>query len=152
MARRARTYSPGIQPNLTPMVDVVFLLIIFFIVVAQITTSERLELTIPRLLDSRTIDPGEERRIVVNVVPRSEVATVGGDFLMSGDVFAINDEGVGALIDRLSAIRGRDPAVAVSVRADRVESYDRVHEALRACAEAGVTRVNLIAEPVEAVR
>lgn len=152
MSRRGRAYSSGIQPNLTPMVDVVFLLIIFFIVVAQITTSERLELTIPKLLDARTVDPGDERRIIVNVVPLSEIAEIGGDFLVSGDVYAIDEAGVGALIDRLSAIRGRDPGIAVSVRADRVERYERVHEALRACAEAGVTRVNLIAEPVEHLR
>ena len=151
MARRARR-QPVIQPNLTPMVDVVFLLIVFFIVVAQITTSERLELILPKLLEARTVEPGEERRIVVNVVPEAEIAELGGAFLISGDVFGEDEAGVGALIDRLSAIRARDPGISVSVRADRVERYDRVHAALRACAEAGMNRVNLIAEPVEIQR
>lgn len=147
-----RRRAPAIQPNLTPMVDVVFLLIVFFIVVAQITTNERLELILPKLVDARTVDPGEERRVVVNVVPESEVAAQGGAFLMTGDVYAADDAGVGALIDRLSQIQARDPGIAVSVRADRVERYDRVHAALRACAEAGVNRVNLIAEPHEVMR
>ncbi len=151
MASRAR-HKPGIQPNLTPMVDVVFLLIVFFIVVAQITTNERLELILPKLFEARTVDPGEERRIVVNVVPQAEIAEIGGAFLMSGDVFADDNAGVGALIDRLSAIRARDPGISVSVRADRVEHYDRVHTALRACAEAGMARVNLIAERMDVAR
>jgi len=147
--KRARRDSRTIEPNLTPMVDVVFLLIVFFIVVAQITTSERFELVLPKLLHAQTAPQSDERRIVINVVPEEEVDTQKGAFLLAGSVFGQSGEGYDALVDRLSQIRARNPSIAVSVRADRAEQYERVHVALRACQEAGITRVNLIAERVE---
>ncbi len=152
MPRRGSTRPPLLEPNLTPMVDVVFLLIVFFIVVAQITTSERLDLTLPRLRDAPSVEPGDERRVVLNVAPRDQRETLGGAYLVAGDAFADDLAGVGALTDRLAALVARDPGIAVTVRADRAEAYERVHTALRACAEAGVARVNLVSEPLEFVR
>jgi biopolymer transport protein ExbD len=147
--KRARRDSRTIQPNLTPMVDVVFLLIVFFIVVAQITTSERFELILPKLLHAQTTPQSDERRVVINVVPEAEMEAQQGAFLLAGSAFGHTEEAYEELVRRLSKIRGRDPSIAVSVRADRSEQYERVHVALRACQDAGITRVNLIAERVE---
>jgi len=149
--QRFRHDSRTIQPNLTPMVDVVFLLIVFFIVVAQITTSERFDLILPKLLHAQTAPQSDERRIVINVVPEAEIDAQGGAFLLAGSAFGESGDAYDALVDRLSQITARDPSIAVSVRADRAEPYRRVHMALRACQEAGVARVNLIAERVERV-
>lgn len=147
--KRIKRDSQTIQPNLTPMVDVVFLLIVFFIVVAQITTSERFELVLPKLLHAQTTPLGDERRIVINVVPEAEMDAQQGAFLLAGSAFGQSDEDYDALVDRLSQIRARDPSIAVLVRADRAEQYQRVHMALRACQEAGIVRVNLVAERLE---
>ena len=152
MSLRTDRISPGLSPNLTPLVDVVFLLIVFFIVVAQITTNERLELTLPNLVDAQTVEPTDQRRVIINVAPQSEVASVGGVYLLSGETFPDDNEGIAALTDRLSVIHARNPAIAVSIRADRMEQYQRVHEAMRACAQAGVRRVNLIAQRDETIR
>lgn len=152
MSGRVQRLSGGISPNLTPMVDVVFLLIVFFIVVAQITSNERLKLTPPAIADAQTVDPGEERRVIINIVPENQIAEIGGDFLLAGELFRDDDAGRADLTDRLAVIRARNDRIAVSVRADRTERYDRAHHALRACAHAGVMRVNLIAEPIEGLR
>lgn len=152
MPRRAPTRKPLISPDLTPMVDVVFLLIVFFIVVAQITTNERLDLTLPELRNALTVKPGDDRRVILNVAPAEQEPAVGGGYLLGHRAYPDTDAGIGALTDRLATLVARDPAIAVTVRADRVERYERVHAALRACAEAGVTRVNLVAEHVDIAR
>jgi len=150
--RRRAGRPPLLEPNLTPLVDVVFLLIVFFIVVAQITTGERLDLTPPRLLDALTAQADESRRVILNVAPADQVGAVGGAYLLAGRAFGGDDDGLAALADRLAQMVARDPAIAVTVRADRLEDTARVHAALRACATAGVTRVNLVAERVEIPR
>ena len=38
---------PEVSINLTPLIDVVFLLLIFFMVASQMTTIERVELELP---------------------------------------------------------------------------------------------------------
>jgi len=134
------------------MVDVVFLLIVFFIVVAQITTGQRLDLSLPRLLDALTVEPGEERRVIINVAPADQAAAAGGAYLLAGSAYADDEPGLAALTDRLAQMVARDPTLAVTVRADRLDDTARVHAALSACANAGATRVNLVAERVEIAR
>ena len=51
--------------NLTPMIDVVFLLIIFFMVGSQYSELERsIELEVPRVTDSGALTAAPEKRVV----------------------------------------------------------------------------------------
>ena len=62
---RRRTGPPGIHANLTPMIDVTFLLIVFFVVVSQIVEAEHVELELPVLLDPAAEPPDEDARAIV---------------------------------------------------------------------------------------
>ncbi len=55
--------------NITPLIDVVFLLIVFFMIVNNIVTDEVPELQLPELLDPQTSTPEGEGRVIVNIVP-----------------------------------------------------------------------------------
>ncbi|MFW6125440.1 MAG: ExbD/TolR family protein [Pirellulales bacterium] len=118
--------------NMTPMIDVVFLLIIFFLVSSHLARQElQVALDLPEAETSRPITgPTETPRLTVNVLPDGR-AVVGGRTL-DGDA-----------LERLiqyESRRRRQP-LEVRIRSDRRAPYAAVEPAMVACARAGVWRV-----------
>lgn len=145
---RHRPYH--LQPNLTSLIDVVFLLLVFFLLATQLTQEKRVEMSLPALDDrqSAPLPAGtEQARVIVNVVPESQRAGVGGWYLVEKDVFAGDAAGVAALGERLRREKERNPGVRVLVRAARDERYERVHPAMQAVTLAGVRGVDLVTVP-----
>ena len=70
MARR-RTEEEPPALNMTPMIDVVFNLVIFFLIVTDLTQKELELLTLP-LADKAKEDKGieEEERVIINIVEK----------------------------------------------------------------------------------
>jgi len=58
--------------NITPLIDVVFLLIVFFLLVNNIVTDEVPELKLPSLEKPETRQNADENRIIVNLIPEDE--------------------------------------------------------------------------------
>ncbi|HVZ94751.1 MAG TPA: biopolymer transporter ExbD [Phycisphaerales bacterium] len=154
--KRRRAYSPPrVQPNLTPLVDVVFMLVVFFMLITQLSKEEVIDMTLPRLREPATEPIAAEGRVIVNVVPREltgESGGFGGDYRVSTLSFTNTGEGVNALTGVLREARMRDSGVRVIVRASRTERYDRVHPVLQAVTRAGIARVDLVALPEEPAR
>ena len=121
--------------NMTPMVDVVFLLIIFFLVSSHLAQQEtQLELDLPGAASGLPPDEAEVRRVVVNVLPGQQPAErimVGGR-LLSGRQLA-------ELIDYESRRAGRQ--LEVRIRSDRTVPYQVVEPVMIACARSGVWKV-----------
>ncbi len=141
-----RRHEPSLpnRANLTPLIDVVFLLIIFFMLVAQITRQRAIDLELPSLADSVAAEIEAERRAVINVAPRGQAERLGGDYRLGTNAYAGTPEGLSRLADDLRARAARDPGVEVLLRAARDEPYERVFPALRAAARAGVASVELV--------
>lgn len=55
--------------NITPLIDVVFLLIVFFMIVNNIVTDEVPELQLPDLIDPETYQVEGKSRVIVNIIP-----------------------------------------------------------------------------------
>lgn len=70
MAKKKREDNE-VNLNLTSMMDVVFLLIIFFILITNFTTNENPELVPPKFDHSAAKELDDKGRIMVNIVPRS---------------------------------------------------------------------------------
>lgn len=121
--------------NMTPMIDVVFLLIIFFLVSSHLARQEvDMELDLPSAQTGQDTDPADStRRIVVNVLPEGEIV-VGGQ--------SLDPDALGEMIAYESR-RGRAPGepLEVRIRSDRQAPYRMVEPVMRACARAGVWRV-----------
>jgi len=117
--------------NMTPMIDVVFLLIIFFLVSSHLAKQEvQLELDLPQAESGN--EPLESRtpRVTVNVLPSGEAQLAG------------EPVGIGELSRRLEQERnqaGRD--LEVRIRADRGAPYRFVEPVLLSCAQAGIWNV-----------
>jgi biopolymer transport protein ExbD len=117
--------------NMTPMIDVVFLLIIFFLVASHLAKQEiQLELDLPRA-DSGGQTPDEERpRITVNVLADGQIS-LGGDAVDAGD-----------LTRRLSYAAERAAQdLEVRIRGDRHVPYRYIEPILLACVRSGIWNI-----------
>ena len=67
--RKERETPAGAEIDLTPMIDVVFLLIIFFLVVTQITSQENVNLRLPDALAANEEEPNAKKLFTVHIAP-----------------------------------------------------------------------------------
>ena len=118
--------------NMTPMIDVVFLLIIFFLLSSHLAQQEvQLELDLPRAGSGQRPDEDDVRRVVINVVPEAES---GVAWIVGGR--RLDPRELEAMIDYESRReRGR---VEVRIRCDRRVPYAAVEPVMIACARSGV--------------
>jgi biopolymer transport protein ExbD len=138
-----------IEANLTPMIDMTFLLIVFFVLVSRISEVENVPMELPRPIDPATVPPPEEGRVVLNVLPGPD-GTVEG-YKVGAAQFAPTPDGAAALERHLATLLAQNPDLDVNLRADRATSYADISPALEAVAAAGrtsdraaSTRINLV--------
>ncbi len=139
-----------VQANLTSMIDVTFLLIVFFVVVSQIVEVENVDLDLPTPQEPVSELPGEESRVVINVVPGATGKASG--YRMAGRMYPAGTQGIEALTESLAARYSENPGLSVNLRADRTTQYvwvepvfQAVSAAARRCGRTDVTgRVNLV--------
>lgn len=117
--------------NLTPMLDVVFLLIIFFMVGARFTELERqYGVQLPTVADSAPLSSLPDP-IYVNI--RSNGSIEVGDRELSGPELELH----------LRAARQRYAEQAVVIRGDGSAPYQAVMNVLASCNRAGLRNVNM---------
>jgi len=119
----------SLEFNMTPMIDVTFLLIIFFLVsnnMAQQETQVAVDLPIAAMGDDEQDDA---KRVTVNL-------TSDGTMLVAGE--AID---AAALGNRLAVERSRTDELEVRIRCDRRAPYGRVKPVMRECLKNDVWKV-----------
>ena len=116
---------------MTPMIDVVFLLIIFFLVSSHLARREvRLELDLPTATSSQP-DAASSTRLTVNV--QSDGATLLG-------AIPVNSA---ELLERLQKeARDHKGDLRVRVRGDQSTNYGYIEPVLAACAESGIVDIS----------
>lgn len=67
------TKRGAVEPalNITPLIDVVFLLIVFFMLVMNIVSDENPELQLPEVDKPNVYPPEGERKVTINIVPET---------------------------------------------------------------------------------
>jgi biopolymer transport protein ExbD len=124
--------------NMTPMIDVVFLLIIFFLVSSHLVRQQnQWPVDLPTAaVGERAVDD-ERPRVVVNVLP-------DGGLRVEGSPATPED-----LVDLLRAQRSEHGGdVEVRVRGDKATAYANVEPILTQAAKAGLWNVTLtVVEP-----
>ncbi len=117
--------------NLTPMIDVVFLLIVFFMVGTQFTEQER-------HIGVKLPGAGELKAMVAPPDRREIVVTAEGLILLDGQSLSI-----GELTERLLAMRSQFPGLRVVVRADGKAEHQFVAAVYGAVNRAGVADMSI---------
>ncbi len=117
--------------NLTPMIDIVFLLIIFFMVGTKFSELERsIDLHVPEVTDHGALTAAPERKVV----------NVYRDGRIELDQQRVN---LDVLRDRLASARSQYADLGVLVRGDGKVPYQNVAAVLNACTQAGIRDLNL---------
>ena len=117
--------------NMTPMIDVVFLLIIFFLVSSHLAQQEsQYQLDLPLAMSGTVPVPSETRSVTINVLSDGRVI-VGGQAVDAAQL----ESRLRHEADRI----GRD--LEVRIRTDRRVPYPTVEPVMLACAKAGVWNV-----------
>ena len=116
--------------NLTPMIDVVFLLIIFFLVSSHLARQEsQLPLPLPDAVSGEEIEIDGER-VVINVLG-------DGTLMLAG-----REVNATELQQRLSVEKGRRSAdLEVRIRGDRNVSFQAVQPILLSVSKSGISNV-----------
>jgi biopolymer transport protein ExbD len=113
--------------NLTSMIDVVFLLLIFFLVGTKFSEMEhQIPLKIPQVSDSGALTSAPDNR-VVNVYQDGEIT-------LDKQTVTLKE-----LTQQLTAARSQYAALGVQVRGDASSRYQSVVEVLNACKKADIS-------------
>ena len=137
------TFTPTtIHANMTPMIDVIFLLIVFFVAVSQIVDREAVSMDLPLPTNAQAGLVEKTNRVVINVIPleNGDVAgiVVGGHLISFDDMDGLK----GVLQTRLWA-----ESPTIQLRADRSTNYQHVHTILKAIESMeGTQQVSLMIE------
>jgi biopolymer transport protein ExbD len=126
-----RAVSGEVGFNMTPMIDVVFQLIIFFLLSSHMAKQEtQLPLPLPAASSGRAEVPDDRPRLTVNVLADGTLL-VGNHPITSEDLVPLLRERRAAHGDELE----------VRIRGDRGVLYNRFEPVMLACAQAGVWNV-----------
>lgn len=150
MPRRHEREPAQVRANLTPMIDVVFLLIIFFMLVAQISRTRRVELDLPELREAQAGEATRDQQMIINVVPLAQSIGPGDAYRVGLRSYGSDNASLERLTIELRRSLDRQPETSVLLRADRTEPYERVHPAMEAARAAGFEQVELVTRPEEA--
>ena len=124
--------SRPMQLNMTSMIDIVFLLIIFFMIVSQISETNKEQIELPALSAELEQQPA---KMTVNINADSEV-------IVSGESIGINQ--LQAMVSQeLAAVDGNTNRLFVTLRVDRNALTDRANEVMGILNEAGIPGVRV---------
>ena len=124
-------YKPMSEINVTPMVDVMLVLLVIFMVAAPLLT-----VGVP-------VDLPQTKAPAITEQKEPLVITVNAEGKLFLQNTAVGDD---ELVPRLQAITQNNPNADIYVRGDRAISYGRVMEVMGMVSAAGFTKVSLITE------
>lgn len=134
--------QPGDQDepevNLTPLIDVVFLLLIFFMVSTTFEQQSRIQIELPEATATPTESEDESLEIVIDAQGRY--------FL--GEQQVVNNELKTLKAAISKAVDGREP-LTVIIRADASTPHQAVITALDASSQLGLTHISLATSKIE---
>lgn len=131
IVRRRAPHS--VQVNMTPMIDVVFLLIVFFMLVSRIASEEvAQEVDLPEVVSVEAEDELPPQRIVVNLL------WVGQNRAPEYRLGAMTVRSVDALEAAFRASKKETPNVHAVIRCDRRINYRYIRQVMQRVAKAEI--------------
>ena len=126
-------YAPLAEINVTPMVDVMLVLLVIFMVTAPLLTVG-VPLDLPKTRAATIAEPKPPVILSLN---------------REGEVFIANERvELGDLDQRLAELAAEDPSRIVYVRGDQTIRYAQLMDALGRVNRAGFSKVSLVAEAI----
>lgn len=125
-------YDEELVVNITSLIDVIFILLIFFMVSTQFKRSS-LPLDLPRSEDTT-----QEHNT-------TKVLAVTADAMeLDGDKITLE-----ALENVLAALYAREPELVLSLECERTVEFERIVQILTKIQAAGISRIGIVHEPLD---
>ena len=123
-----------LEMNMTPMIDVVFLLIIFFLVSSHLAQQEvQAKLNLPAAATGSEQQETQTPRVTINIVPQ------GDRYTIKLGAMAVPMAELRRRIEHERMQAGED--LEVRIRADRTIPYEVIEPILVSCAKLGIWNV-----------
>jgi biopolymer transport protein ExbD len=127
------------QLNLTSMIDVVFLLIVFFMVAAKFGDDQKnIDLRLQEVGGPATLANAPKASVIV--------VQADGKLMLDGAETTVRD-----LPARLGALRAQRPQLTIVIRGDAACPFQHIASAMAACKEAGVSDLGVSVRVAQAV-
>ena len=130
LERTSRT-APMSDINMTPLIDVMLVLLVIFIITAPLMSSS-LRLDLPKTAGAKPTDAPTFVTVAVN--PQGQL--FWGDEAVSGE----------QLKTRIRESAQRNPATEVQLRADQQVPYGRIAELIGLVQDGGLVRIGFVTE------
>ncbi len=124
--------------NLTPLIDVVFLLLIFFMVSTTFLTQSRIKIDLPEATATQTGQEEEPLEIVID--------SQGRYFIGDQQTVNTTSKTLKSAISKALGDRGSAPVI---IRADAYTPHQAVVTALDVTSQLGLTRISLATSKLE---
>ena len=129
---RSQGDRPMSEINVTPLVDVMLVLVVIFIITAPLLASS-IRLDLPKAEGTQAGDPP---RFVTVAVDRT------GQLFLNDQPLTVQELG-----SRLAEAARGNPDTEIQLRADQAVPYGRIVEVMGAAHKAGLSRIGFVAEP-----
>ena len=121
-----------LELNLTPLIDVVFLLLIFFMVSTTFQKESEISLQLPRATDSDVSSPQDRIEIVISAA---------GRYFINEQELVKSD--VASLQNALFKISGGKRDIPLTIRADAQAPHQSVVTAMDAAGQLGMLKMSI---------
>ena len=128
---RTQGNQPMSEINMTPLVDVMLVLVVIFIITAPLLASS-IKLDLPK---TEVAKPGDAAAFVMLAVDKS------GQTFLNDKPLALD-----ALAIELAQSARANPATEVQLRADEAVPYGRIVEVMGTVQKAGLNRIGFVAD------
>ncbi|QDT80485.1 biopolymer transport protein ExbD [Gimesia maris] len=129
-----RPRQPGIRFNITPLIDIVFLLIVFFLAATHLTQNEKLEaVELPEASQNESEPDEAPRRMIITITLDEKL------HLRSNEISLEELEA-----QLLSLDENKRHEMEIRIRGDRRIPYRIVEPVLISCARAGISNVKFL--------
>lgn len=126
--------------NMTPMIDIVFLLIIFFMTVSQVSKIKNERVELPQTSE-RGSEEQKPSKITVNVNQEGEIIVLGQTMTETDFIVLVSEE--------LIALNNRTDLLTIVMRVDRRAKCRTVNELVSQLESLQVNKVRLAVEKSE---
>lgn len=123
----------GVAFNITPMIDIVFLLIIFFMTFSQITRVIDQPMPLPIVTTGTTVKPPAS--VTININQRGEIIVAGKQFSL--------EKTAQLLSDRLTQMENDTNRLKIELRCDKRCPSQHVNRIIEKLSALGITFVRI---------
>ena len=128
-----KTHKKDLDVNIAPLIDVILLLIIFFMTVSQITKTEAEPVDLPEAERAKDIEKEENKRVIITVRQDGSVSVLGESYSL--------EQVQGLLKEEKTRREAAD--IRVLIRGDANVEWKSIENIVALCRDEGLLRVRV---------